>query len=327
VLTILNIEKRYWNHYDYSDFKTAHVKATWNHKVSDNLTIGGEVESKSDYAPNILFSLNAESQINQEFSLLFKAGLWDNKEPDGSIGIQWQPLSDLKTDFSIRYNYNPGRKDFLYLSYLDSTLLIVKSAREKQINSSLEIANILKKPVHLRAWTNLKKGYNEYIISERPGNSSVYQSQRDEWFMGIGGKLYADLSIHRFDINPWAQGNLILAGELPEIFPFESGIDIKYTLTGSDPVIVNLSLIYRAPYNWQALKNGEKIELSTNPLLFSNLTITIPFISPIFAEHIKPLFLCQAGPIHLIGDKREKTHPFGNEIGPVISAKIEAAFW
>jgi hypothetical protein len=257
----------------------------------------------------------------------FESGIWSNKEPIGEIGLSWKPQPGVKTDLSCKYSYKPGEKEITYLSYLNPTTLKIDPLRETKVQSTVEVGNILALPVHLRGWMNLQNGSPQYDIIQTKQYQYIRQMQSESVIAGVGGRLYADFSLYKIAINPWVQANMDLAGQLSESIPRELGIALSYADGGNNPNRYKVSLTYREPYSLRVKINGRSETMSSNSLLFCNLSVAIPFSSPIFPQHIKPIFLFEGGPVHFLHSLvRQTFHPFGSEMGPVFSARMDADF-
>jgi hypothetical protein len=322
-----DFQDRFLNHLDYLNVNIYQFNASWDHSVSDRLTIGVRAKCNSDYLSRGFFSLHCENKFNENLIYWFESGIWSNQEPVGEIGLGWKPQPGVKIDLSLKYAYKPGEKEITYLSYLNPTTLSVESLRETKMQSSVEIENLLALPVHFRGWISIQKGSPEYAITQTEKKQYIRQEQSENVIAGFGGRLYADLSFYKIMINPWVQANMDMVGQLSESIPRELGIAISYSDGGNNPNKYDISLTYREPYSLRVKMNGRSQTLSSNSLLFCNLSLAIPFASPIFSQHIKPTFQLQAGPFHLLhGMTRQSFHPFGSEIGPAFSAKMDVDF-
>jgi hypothetical protein len=322
-----DFQKRFLNHLDYSKVNAYTANASWDHSVSDRLTIGVRAKGNSNYLSRGFFSLHFENKVGDDLLYWFESGIWSNQEPVGEIGLGWKPQSGVKIDLSLKYAYKPGEKEITYLSYLNPTTLSVESLRETKMQSSVEVENILALPVHFRGWISIQKGSPEYAVTQTEKKRYICQEQSENVIAGFGGRLYADLSFYKIMINPWVQANMDMVGQLSESTPRELGIALSYSDGGNNPNKYNVSLTYREPYSLRVKMNGKSQTLSSNSLLFCNLSVVIPFMSPILSQHIKPTFQFQAGPVHLLhGLTRQAFHPFGSEIGPAFSAKMDVDF-
>lgn len=322
-----DIQKRYLNHLHSLKMNKYQFHGDWVHSVSDRLTIGVRAKGNSDFLSKYFFSLHLENKIGQDLMYWFESGAWSNQEPIGEIGLSWKPQPGVKMDLSLKYDYKPGEKEITYLSHLNPTTLSIEPLRDSKVQSSFEIGNILALPVHLRGWISLQNASSEYAITQTKQYRYIRQMQSESVIAGVGGRLYADFSLYKIAINPWVQANMNLAGQLSESTPRELGIALSYADGGNNPNRYKISLTYREPYSLRVKINGRSEVMSSNSLLFCDLSVSIPFSSPIFSQHIKPIFQFQAGPVHLLhGLIRQAYYPFGSEIGPAISAKMDVDF-
>lgn len=322
-----DFQDRFLNHLDFLNVNIYQFNASWDHSVSDRLTIGVRAKGNTDFLSRGFVSLHLENKINQDLMYWFEPGMWSNYEPIGEIGFGWKPQPGVKMDLSLKYAYKPGENVITYLSNLNTTTISVEQLRETKLQSSFEVGNILALPVHLRGWISIQKGSPEFTIIQTKQNRYIRQVQSENVVAGMGGRLYADLSFYNITINPWVQANMDMVGQLPESTPREFGIALSYVDGGNNPNRYNVSLTYREPYSLRVTMNGRSEAISSNSLLFCNLSVAVPFSSPIFSQHIKPTFLFQAGPVHLLhGSTRQTFHPLGSEIGPAFAAKMDVDF-
>ena len=322
----LDFQKRYWNHRDHVDINNYFFDVKMKRQFTDNLSITGKVNSKSDNLTMNYFALIIENELTDKINWFLETGAWDNFKTSAIFWGGWEPVKNFKYDLTLKYKYKPGEIETIYWGLKSVTKYRSDPIYEKEMYSSIAYCNILQLPLHAQGWFDIKKGNEQYFINNNADTLEVTKGLSEELLVAVGGKIYADFELNNVAFKPWVQGNHFLKYKLPESFPFESGIEMSYEMKGSNPAKLGVSFTYRKPYRWRALKNGEPVILRTSSLLFSQISASVPFVSPIFTDNLKPSFQISAGPVHLLDvkEKRQKFHPLGSEMGPAIHAQINS---
>jgi len=320
----INMQRKYLDHLHSESDDIFTYDFLWKHKISQLSNAGVECNGNTDADQGYLFRLYLDNKINENLGYYFKAGLWTSGEPQGECNVNWNPNCKLNMNFNMQYAYKPSQKTIHYLSADGPADIKFEPIRETRMMSFFECMRIFDAPLSCRGWTLFQAGSPEYAIIGGDSIRSIIVRQSDEFIAAMGGKINTQLHSpsKSFLMNSWIMGNCFFSGQLPEEVPFEAGSELSYVSGKNKENRYTVKLTYRTPYSVHVNVNGHDEIRESKQNLFMNLSIDVPFVSPLFSKHIKPAIRLSAGPVHLLHDTRQAFHPYGADMGPAISAKM-----
>jgi hypothetical protein len=218
--TDLDFQKRYWNHRDHINVNNYYFNVNLKRQFSDNFSVTGKVDSKSDNLTMNYFALVLENKLTKKISWFLEAGSWDNFKTSAILGGSWEPIRSLKYDLTLKYKYKPGEIETIYWGLTNPTKYHSDPVYEKEMYTSLIFSNLLQLPLHIQGWLDIKKGNEQYFINNNADTLEVTKGLSEDLLIAAGGKLYADLNLNHFAFKPWIQGNHFFKYKLPRIHSF-----------------------------------------------------------------------------------------------------------
>lgn len=319
----VDMREEYPDHANKRENNVLDMNAIWSHRLAENVT--GEIAVSKNTGRSPEYSIKGEllGAIAEKWYLKAGAGFYSTVEPVYNGSLTWFPYANMSIEGAIVYDYTPSYKPFVYRSVSNNmSILDIQSVRSSRAFLRASVDTLFTLPLDVQCWLNVQYGNNEYVVNNAK-NQYVILRESKTYSCVAGARIYGNFKFSKipFEVDPWVQINKEFKGLLAENLPFESGITIRYL---SGKVLKNLyetSITYRQPYTINLIEDGRAIKRTSPELLFLNLHVRVPFISPLLDNHIKPSVDFEFGPLHFINGSRVQFHPCGNIAGPAVSVK------
>jgi hypothetical protein len=319
----VDMREEYPDHANKRENNVLDMSTVWAHRLADNVTGVIAVNKNTGRSPEYSIKGDLIGAIAEKWYIKAGAGFYNNIEPVYNGSLTWFPYLNTSIEGAVAYDYTPSYKPFIYASFSNRTsILDIQSIRSSKAFLRASVDTLFKLPLDLQCWVNVQYGYPEYAVNNGT-RQYVILRENDAFSCIAGGRINGKFKFSKIPIEvaPWVQMNKEFKGLLAENIPLESGLTIRY-LSGT--VMQNLyeaSITYRRPYSLNLIDDGKAVKRESPQLLFMNLHVRVPFISPIFDNHIKPSVDFEFGPWHMINGERVQFHPYGNIAGPAVSVK------
>ncbi len=319
----VDMREEYPDHATKRENNILDMSTVWSHRLADNVTGVITVNKNTARSPEYSIKGDLCSSISERWFIKAGAGFYNNIEPVYNGSLTWFPYSNMSIKGAVAYDYTPSYKPFVYTSYSNRTsILDIKSIRSSKAFLKASVDTLFKLPLDLQGWVNVQYGYPEYAVNNGIKQYVILRENKSLSCIA-GARINGNFKLSKvpFEILPWVQMNKEFKGVLAENLPLESGFKIRYLSGTGIQNVYEASITYRRPYSLHLVDDGWDVERESPELLFLNLHVRVPFISPILDNHLKPSVDFEFGPWHLINGKRVQFHPYGNIAGPAVSVK------
>jgi hypothetical protein len=256
------------------------------------------------------------------YKMCVSAGFWGAGEPDARVvvSVPFLDSSDASLSYSLVYIPEENAITQITLDKQVSTRIAPFNYNEFRLSTIFH--HCLKTPLTIELWTDYKSSFQSYFIEAIDTILSTRFGDSGEKMLLSGGSLNLTFPFKTVDFKLWSSGNIIFTGEPYEYVPYECGIGCTHYFRGASTIQTDFNLTLRGPVHWSATYAGKDSTRTSPRLLFCDIGITIPFILPVLSSHISPELAIKAGPVCLDPSRRERFHPFGSKLGPLVSVTL-----
>jgi hypothetical protein len=272
------------------------------------------------------FGLQYEHSKNN-YNLSLSTGVWSAAHPDVTCEFSVPFLDSSKATFEYALVYVPEEKSVIQVAPQEIIETRISDFQYNRVKLSSSFRRFLKTPFSFNFWSVYKSSYQSYYIDTIGGVISTRFAGSGKPSLITSGSLRFSLPVKSILFEMWSNGQLNLKGRSYEYVPYAFGIDFSHCVKGLNVIKTNANLTMRGPVNWNASYCGKDSTLTSPRLLFCNFGVSIPFILPVLSSHISPELVIKAGPIGLSPSGRQRYHPFGGELGPLISATLNGSIF
>jgi hypothetical protein len=272
------------------------------------------------------FGLQYEHSKNN-YNLSLSTGVWSAAHPDVTCEFSVPFLDSCKASVEYGLVYVPEEKSIIQVVPQEIVETKISDFQYNRIKLYSSFRRFLKSPFSFNLGAVYKSSYQSYFIDTIEGVKSTRFAGSGKASFTASGSLRFSLPVKSLLCETWSNGQLNLKGRPFEYVPYEFGINFLHCFKGLNEVRTNANLTLRGPVSWNASYYGKDSTLTSPRLFFCNFGISIPFILPILSSHITPELVINAGPICLSPSGRQRYHPFGGELGPLISATLNGSIF
>lgn len=322
-----NYHKDYFDHFNFTDYADEGWEVRWQKKLKKGIIAQISHHKDSKRRPSSYLNTTLHDTIPDLLIWNLSGNLHGNRRLGGAVDISYIQIPKFSLDVHSSWDYVPKSRNYKY--YENDWPFEYYSLQYETANfhSALRYSDtLLTFPVKASVWLDYcEKPIWETVYNAKP----VILKQntvKDAAHLTYGGKGSYTISLFdKLSITLW--GNLVFTPKeklLRFELPRNLGTDITFGRLNSDSLYIALKIENRDSTTFRYYKENDNSILhyiapaQTSAYLF----LKMPFLFPLFREHLRTSFQIGAGPIRLSREQRLTEFPLGNPIGPTISFGI-----
>ncbi|MBD3344821.1 MAG: hypothetical protein GF401_07135 [Chitinivibrionales bacterium] len=319
----------YYDHQTPEEIIYPRISAAWKQPFADEYVGSLTFNSTPRLTPATNLKAAFADTAADPFFWNAKAGIYENGQPEAEVksGAQLSPRFTVETAFL--WDYFPRDENYEFTAFSDTICYHYTGFHGLAFHGSLFYADTLLFPFECKAWYDYNQNQLWEILDTSGSPVIIRQEPSEDKISSVGGAISYDISFPMISLDLWANGHYFVSGDKERLnVPWNLGMDLTLGKQDNQSIVAALSLQAVGPVTL-GYKHLPDHSLETfNAPAHTDLyfMFKIPFISPIWTDHIQSTVMVEAGPVHLDVPKRIQKHPLGNRIGPVVSVRLNASF-
>jgi hypothetical protein len=322
----VDTENRYPNHHTPIDYSHLWADYGIERGLGDAFVSGIRLRLASDETPGVAVAAHLGDTAIEPLGWSIRAGTFEDGSVFGTAGIQLGRARQLSFSLGGALDHVPARRSYRFHTVHDTVAYSYESYQTLRLTSTLSWPGTVGLPLSIELWADHDHRPAREWVDTSGSPKAIVHRPASQPISRVGVKTRYRYRLGPLSVTPWARGHLV-AGRQPEplAVPWSAGVEVGVgSMSGSLPgatlrveAVGPVSVAYRQEPDGEFERHSvsERVQLSGE--------CRVPFVLPSWAGMLSPLFRVRVSPIHLTGTTRQKHHPFGSVLGPVILCTLE----
>ncbi|MBD3420743.1 MAG: hypothetical protein GF398_11550 [Chitinivibrionales bacterium] len=250
-------------------------------------------------------------------------GFTHDKNPQARFNLAYNTRDYLTFRNTLSYQEHSRKPDITYRAFDDTVTFTYHTINFWREKATIELGNLEIFPLSFDLWA-------EYISNSRQLSAANDTLHNEIQIAATSATSLASIGFSTSAMRQWSAAKIewhlhaqkeITSGREPIEIPWNTALELYLGNSGTHTIKGKIRLGITGPITYTFVDfDGQGFERRIKERVDLDVSSHIPFISPIFTKQMQPEFVLSVNSLNLLGEKRMRFHPEGNEAGMKIEA-------